>query len=128
MILSISNCKSTYFDITSIGRIINSFSNDLSALDKTINFYICPILNGTFLFIATLATVGEINPISIIFMLLTLPLFVFIYIVLKRITIPVKQLDLRMKTPIYKMLDEVSSGIVQIRIFSSFETYLSKFK
>lgn len=107
----------SYFDITPSGRLSNNFSNDLGILDNMVAFIITDCLEGPIISIVMLVNIFQINlyflipgGIYIVF------LFAF-FIYCKKTNVAAKQLDLKSKSPVYNMVSEMASGLIQIRIF-----------
>jgi ABC-type multidrug transport system fused ATPase/permease subunit len=118
MIHGLVRSPSYYFDITPTGRLNNKFSNDLGILDNMLSFVLTDAVEGPIVSIVLLANVFSIN----LYFIIVFIIFFFIYC--KRAIVDMKQLDLRLKSPVFNMVGEMISGLIQIKIFNRRYTLL----
>jgi ABC-type multidrug transport system fused ATPase/permease subunit len=104
MIHALVRSPSYYFDVTPSGRLNNKFSNDLGILDNILAYALTDALEGPITYIVLLVNVFSINLYFIIPGVINLVLITLIYFYCKRPIIDMKQLDLRLKTPVFNMV------------------------
>lgn len=104
MIHGIVRSPSSYFDITPSGRLNNKFSNDLGVLDSTLFYIFTDCLQGLIVASLLVGTVFSINLYFLIPGLLNIIFIICFLIYCKEVIITVKQLDLRLKTPVFNMV------------------------
>lgn len=114
---SILRCPISFFDTTPSGRIMNRFSQDLSAVDTTIPFYIEMSL---FSVTALLGTLAAITYSAHWFLLVAIPLGLVYYLIMTAY-IPtlrqVKRIEAVSRSPIYSYFSETLAGASVIRAF-----------
>lgn len=103
MIHSLVRCPSSYFDVTPTGKLLNNFSNDLGILDDTLAIVSLDVIEGPISGIIMLANIFQINPLFIPPGSISVACLIFFFIYCKPAIIESKQLDLRTKTPVFKM-------------------------
>ena len=106
-----------YFDITPSGRLTNKFSNDLGIMDNLLIFSLTESIEGFIVCLVMIANIFQINVYFIIPGVIYIAFVTGYYLFCKGVIVNVKQLDLRMKSPVFNMVSEMMSGLVQIRIF-----------
>uniref|UniRef100_K1QJA3 Multidrug resistance-associated protein 1 n=1 Tax=Magallana gigas TaxID=29159 RepID=K1QJA3_MAGGI len=114
---SILRCPISFFDTTPSGRIMNRFSQDLSAVDTKIPFYIeMALYSGTVL----LGTLAAITYAAQWFLLVAIPLGL-VYFVLMTAYLPtlrqIKRIEAVCRSPIYSYFSETLAGASVIRAF-----------
>lgn len=118
MIHALVRSPSYYFDVTPSGHLNNIFSNDLGILDNFLAYVLTDALEGPIYYIVLLVNVFTINLYFIIPGIINLFLITLIYFYCKQPIIDMKQLDLRLKTPVFNMVGEMINGLIQIKIFN----------
>lgn len=107
----------SYFDITPTGRLTNKFSNDLGLMDNMMSFALTDGIEGPIVSLISISYIFSINLYFLLPGLINIIFVVYFFIYCKDVIVAVKQLDLRLKTPMFKMVVEAISGLVQIRIY-----------
>ena len=107
-----------YFDVTPTGRLNNNFSNDLGILDNSLSYLLTDALEGPIVTIILLANVFTIDLYFIIPGLFSIILVALFFKYCKRAIINAKQLDLRLKNPIFNMVGQMLNGLIQIKIYN----------
>ena len=123
MVYSLVRSHSYYFDITPVGRLTNKFSNDLGILDNSFIFILQNALEGPILSIVLIINISQINPYFIIVGVIGLIGLIAWLIFMKPIILESKQLDLKMKSPVFNKLSQAVSGLIQINIFERIVGY-----
>jgi ABC-type multidrug transport system fused ATPase/permease subunit len=100
MIHSLVRSPCCYFDITSSGSLNNKFSNDLEILGNILLFVLTDALEGPIISIILLVNVFSINLYFIIPGTINIIFIVIFFNYCKRTIISVKQLELRLKSPV----------------------------
>ena len=118
MIQGLVRSPSYYFDLTPTGQITNKFSNDLGILDNTLGFTMIDCMEGIIISIIMLVNVFTIDLFFLIPGIITIFFLVGYFLFCKNTNIKVKELDLRKKSPVFSLVNEVISGLIQVRIFS----------
>ncbi len=103
MIHTLVRCPSSYFDVTPNGRLLNNFSNDFGILDNTLAFILLDVIEGPITGIIMLANIFQINPLFIPPGVISIGCLIFFFFYCKTPIVESKQLDLRTKTPVFKM-------------------------
>ena len=127
MIHGIVRSPSSYFDVTPSGRLNNKFSNDLGVLDSTLFYIFTDCLQGLIVASLLVGTVFSINLYFLIPGLLNIIFIICFLIYCKEVIITVKQLDLRLKTPVFNMVGEMISGLIQIKVFEQRYHFMKEF-
>ena len=70
--------------------------------------------------LAMIANIIEMNPYFIIISVITLIGLIVVYKYCKVLIVQSKQLDLKLKTPVFSQLSQVSTGLIQLRLFANF--------
>lgn len=127
MIHGLVRSPSWYFDITPTGRLNNKFSNDLGIMDGTLAGILSDAIEGPIISLILVANVFSINIYFMIPGLIDIVFVVAFFLFCKNGIILAKQLDLRLKTPVFHMVGEMVSGLIQIRIFNRRSYLLNEF-
>jgi ATP-binding cassette subfamily C (CFTR/MRP) protein 4 len=115
-----------YFDKTPSGRLINRFSNDMSILDNILGTTFVDTIEGPILALVMLVNVFQIVPFFIIPAVINLILLGLWFAYCKRAIIQTKQLDLRMKSPVFSEFTQLVSGATQVKIYGQTERMNAK--
>ena len=107
----------SYFDITPSGRLSNNFSNDLGILDNMVAFIFTDCIEGPIISIVMIANVFQINLFFLIPGFIYIVFLVLYFSYCKQAIVACKQLDLKSKSPLYNMVSETISSLIQIKIF-----------
>lgn len=118
MIHGLVRSPSAYFDVTPTGRLNNKFSNDLGIMDNMLAFVLTDSIEGPIVSIILLVNVFTINLFFLIPGILNIIFILIFFAYCKNAIVTIKQLDLRLKSPVFNMVGEMISGLVQIRIFN----------
>lgn len=117
MIHGLVRSPCSYFDITPTGRLNNNFSNDLGIMDNIIAFVLLDALEGPIISVLLLANIVSIDIYFLIPGILNI-IFIVVYLIYcKKVILAIKQLDLKLKSPVFSMVGEMISGLIQIKIF-----------
>ena len=127
MIHGLVRSPSFYFDITRTGQLNNKFSNDLGIMDNMLAFVLTGSLEGPIIGIIMIANVFSINVYFMIPGIVNIIFIVAFYIYCKKAIIEIKQLDLKLKSPVFNMVGEMITGLIQIRIFKRRLSLLQEF-
>lgn len=125
MILGLIRSPSRFFDTTPTGRLINRFSNDMSIMDSILAFTLIDTLEGPILSLILLVNVFQILPYFIIAGVANVIFLAIWFMYCKTVIIQTKQLDLRMKSPVFSEFSLVTTGIVQNRIYGQLKRVTS---
>lgn len=101
MFLALLRSPTKFFDTTPTGRLINRFSNDMSILDNSLAFTLIDTIEGPIMALVLLINVFQIVPFFIIPAAVNLIVQALWFIYCKRTIIQTKQLDLRLKSPVF---------------------------
>ena len=108
----------SFFDLTPTGQLTNKFSNDLGILDNTLPFTFIDTLEGPIIAIVMLMNIFSIDLLFLIPGCISVVFFILYFLFCKETIVKAKQLDLRLKSPVFSMVNETVSGLIQIRIFN----------
>lgn len=118
MINGLVRSHSSYFDITSTGLLNNKFSTDFGILDNLLAFVLTEAIGGPASYLIMFAYIFTLNFYFIIPAILDLIFIVCFYFYSKEVIKALKQLDLRARTPMFNMVNEMISSLIQIRVFN----------
>ena len=104
MIHGLVRSPSSYFDTTPTGQLNNKFSNDLGIMDNTLVFVLTDAIQGPIVSLILIGNVFQINLYFLIPGLLNIIFVIFFFIYCKKAIISVKQLDLKLKSPVFNMV------------------------
>ena len=127
MIQGLVRSPSSYFDVTPTGQLTNRFSNDLGILDTLLGFIAIDALEGPIYIIVSMVNIFIIDLFFMIPGLINLLCLVLLLIFCNSLIVNAKKLDLRMKNPIFSTVNEVVSGLVQIKVFNRRKSLLQEF-
>lgn len=127
MISGLVRSPCSYFDVTPAGRLTNKFSNDLGILDNLVGWTALDALEGTIYIVASMVSIFVIDLFFMIPGLINLLGLGLLLLFCNQIIIHTRKLDLRMKDPVFSTVDEVISGLTQIRIFNRRKSMLQEF-
>jgi ABC-type multidrug transport system fused ATPase/permease subunit len=127
MIHGLVRSPSSYFDITPTGRLTNKFSNDLGIMDSMLGFVLSDSLEGPIISIILLVNIFQINVYFLIPGFINIVFVVVFYMYFKGPIIEGRQLDLRLKTPVFNMVGEMTAGLIPIRIYNRRAQLLTEF-
>ena len=117
MIQGLVRSPSFFFDITPTGQLTNKFSNDLGILDNTLGFSFVDLIEGPIVCTILLVNVFSIDLFFIIPGIVNIVFMIFFFWFCKKTIVEIKQLDLRLKSPIFSMVNEILSALTQIKVF-----------
>jgi ABC-type multidrug transport system fused ATPase/permease subunit len=117
MIHGLVRSHSFYFDITSTGLLTNKFSTDFGILDNLLVFVLREAIEGPVSYLIMFAYIFSINYYFMIPVILNLIFLIFFYFYSKKVITTLKELDLRVRTPMFNMVNEMISSLIQIRVF-----------
>ena len=101
MLFGLLRSPTKFFDTTPSGRLINRFSNDLSILDTVVGYTLVDTIEGPILALVMLVNVFQIVPFFVIPAVANLVILMLWFVFCKRTIVQTKQLDLRMKSPVF---------------------------
>ena len=127
MIQGLVRSPCSYFDTTPTGQLTNRFSNDLGVLDTLLGFISIDALEGPIYIIASMINIFIIDYFFIVPGLMNLLGLVLLLTFCNGLIVNAKKLDLKMKNPIFSTVNEVISGLVQIRVFNRRRKLLQEF-
>lgn len=117
MIQGMVRSHSYYFDITSTGLLNNKFSTDFGILDNLLVFILREAIEGPMSYIIMFVYLFSINLYFIIPAVFSLTFVLGFYFYSRKVIATLKQLDLRVRTPMLNMVNEMVASLIQIRIF-----------
>jgi ABC-type multidrug transport system fused ATPase/permease subunit len=127
MIHGLVRSPSSYFDITPTGQLTNKFSNDLGIMDNMIAWVLTDAMEGPIVSTIFAVNIFTINVYFLIPGIANLIFIVLFFTYCKSPIVTIKQLDLRLKTPVYNMVGEMINGLIPIRIYNRREELLNIF-
>lgn len=104
MIHGIVRSPCSYFDIISSGQLISKVSNDLGIMDYVIINVLIDSVEGPIINLIFIGNVIFINIYFLIPSVIIIVLLIFGFLYCKNSAVAVKQLDLRIKSPIFNMV------------------------
>lgn len=117
MIHGLISSPASYFDVTSSGQLNSAFSNDLGIMDNVLIPVLIDSIEGPIISIILLINVIIINFYFIIPAVIIVTFLVVGFIYCKNSMVAVKLLDLKLKIPIFNMVNEIISSLTQVRIY-----------
>jgi ATP-binding cassette subfamily C (CFTR/MRP) protein 4 len=128
MLRSVLRAQISFFDTNPQGRILNRFSADVGICDETLPLTVYDFAVGFFVVLGSVATAVTVLP----FILLTLPLLLWMFWYLRRIFVAtsreLKRLEGMGRSPIFIMLSESLEGISTIRTNGKIEYFSKSFE
>lgn len=104
MIHGVVRSPSWYFDVTPTGRLNNKFSNDLGIMDNMLAFVLTDAIEGPIITIILFVNVFTINLFFLIPGVINIIFIIYYFNYCKWVIVAVKQLDLRLKSPVFNMV------------------------
>ena len=95
----------SYFDVTPSGQLISRFSNDLGILDTALGFIFIDVMEGPFISIVMAINIFSIDPFFIIPGSINIVFIIAFFLYCKNTIVESKQLDLRVKSPMFNHLN-----------------------
>lgn len=114
-----------YFDVTSIGNIVNVFSNELETLDLRVPPVFDQCVRGICVLIATAAVMGYVFPISLICIPPAILLSAVAFVKYRRASIVLQRASIVIKGQALARTFNVLSGISILRVFQK-ERFFAK--
>jgi ABC-type multidrug transport system fused ATPase/permease subunit len=117
LLRSVLGSPMRFFEVTPIGRILNRFSKDISAVDDQVLGAFSGVAHSVFKAITIIIVVSAISPMFIVGVI---PLaFVYAFVTRKYLNVSreLKRLDSVTRSPIYSQFSETLSGVVVVRAF-----------
>ena len=127
MIHGLVRSPTSFFDVTPIGQLTNKFSNDLGIMDNALAYCFMDVVEGLLVCSILFVNVFAIDIFFIIPGLINLLFLIFFFWFCKKTIVECKQLDLRLKSPLFSTVNEILSGLVQMKIFNRRKSLLEKF-
>ena len=127
MIHGVVRSPSSFFDQTPTGELTNKFSNDLGILDNNLTFCFLDLIEGIILCLIIFGNTFAIDLFFLIPGIVCIVLMIWFFWFCKETVVEVKQLDLRLKSPLFSMVNELLSSLVQVRIFNKRDKLLNEF-
>ena len=127
MLNTLIRSKILFFDIFSVGRILNRFSNDLGVLDKTNPKASFETIDNGFSYISLLITICVVNPPILIPSLLVLFGLYRARKFFQKPMIMVKKLDLSMRSPMISSVSATLHGLMIIRVYNQGDRFVREF-
>ena len=103
------------FDSQPVGRIINRFSKDLSAVDDHLPGQLLDVIQGFCLVLGIVLLVSILNPWLFILFLPVATAFVYLRAVFVRTTREIKRMEAMARSPVYAHLSTTLAGLSVIR-------------
>ncbi|XP_071604685.1 ATP-binding cassette sub-family C member 2 [Heliangelus exortis] len=126
LLSNIMRVPMSFFDTTPTGRIVNRFAKDIFTIDETIPTSFRSWLTCFMAIISTLLMISLATPF---FVLITIPLSIFYYFVLRfyvSTSRQLRRLDSVSRSPIYSHFGETVSGLSVIRAYGHQERFLQQ--
>lgn len=103
MIHGLVRSPASYFDITSIGKISNKYSNDLGIMDSMFSYMFIDSIEAILINLIILVNIFTINVYFLIPGVISMVFILYLLENSKLVIIVTKQLDLKLKSPVYSM-------------------------
>ena len=127
MLNCLIRCKTLFFDVVPSGRILNRFSNDTGAMDKSNPRMLFEVLDNLISHVSFLITVCVINPI------IFAPTTIVVIGLFKaraffaKPMIQSKRLELASKSPMLSSIPSTLQGLVIIRVYNQGGRFVREF-
>jgi ATP-binding cassette subfamily C (CFTR/MRP) protein 1 len=125
MVFGLLRSPCSFFDTTPSGQLSNKFSNDLGIIDNTMAFTMVDAIEGPTVALTLLIGVFAIDLLFIVPGVLSVIFLLVFFTYCKDAIVLAKQLYLRLKSPVFGMVNEMISGLIQIRLFDRRGTLLN---
>ena len=127
MLLGIVRSPGSFFDYTPSGQLTNKFSNDLGIMDNQIADCFIHIIEKSMLWAVMIGSLISIELIYVFPLGICLLYFFLTFWYCKGSIISIKQLSLKLKTPIFQQLRQMISGLVQVQTLNQRPRFIEKF-
>ena len=119
LLTRVLHAPSSFFDVTPLGRVINRFTTDIDAVDRSMANTVTGLFQPMFQLVSIVGVVTVAMPFIII-MYLPVLLYYFNRAAIYRATVrEVKRLNSVSKSPIFQSFSETLDGLITIRAFRS---------
>ena len=108
----------SFFDVVSTGELANKFSNDLGILDQSLCIIVFEVFEGLLYFFIAFANMFAIDVYFIIPGSIHMLFVVLLFLFSKKTIMLLREIDLKSKSPVFNMVNEMLMSLTQIRIFS----------
>eukprot|EP00475_Leptophrys_vorax_P014260 TRINITY_DN20660_c0_g1_i1.p1 TRINITY_DN20660_c0_g1~~TRINITY_DN20660_c0_g1_i1.p1 ORF type:complete len:828 (-),score=189.95 TRINITY_DN20660_c0_g1_i1:24-2222(-) len=128
MLKSVVGAPIRFFEANPLGRILNRFSRDQSAVDELLPMTSYDFLRCTVTCIGAMILVFLANPWILLSLIFILPLFYTIrnhYVACSR---ELKRLDGMLKSPVFEMVSSTMEGLVSVRAFGRQDVFMQVFQ
>lgn len=112
MVFGLLRSPCSFFDTTPSGQLSNKFSNDLGIIDNTMAFTMVDAIEGPTVALTLLIGVFAIDLLFIVPGVLSVIFLLVFFTYCKDAIVLAKQLYLRLKSPVFGMVNEMISGLI----------------
>uniref|UniRef100_A0A7S3G695 Uncharacterized protein n=1 Tax=Palpitomonas bilix TaxID=652834 RepID=A0A7S3G695_9EUKA len=123
MLRSVTSASMSFFDTTPIGRVINTFSKDVDALDDTLPIFINEYLSSLSSVLSIIALVVWANPQFVVIFLLVGAVFYYVQRVYRQAQIDLHRLDRVVSSSAYAYFSQTLNGVSSIRAYACEEKF-----
>eukprot|EP00475_Leptophrys_vorax_P018991 TRINITY_DN25961_c0_g2_i3.p1 TRINITY_DN25961_c0_g2~~TRINITY_DN25961_c0_g2_i3.p1 ORF type:complete len:1046 (+),score=330.85 TRINITY_DN25961_c0_g2_i3:240-3140(+) len=116
-----------FFESNPVGRILNRFTKDQSAVDEFLPLSLWDVVQLGILLVSIIIVVGLTNPFALSSLLVIIPVFYFVrrrYIASSR---EIKRLDGVTKSPVLAFFSSTLDGIATVRAYGMEEQFMKNF-
>eukprot|EP00850_Spirogloea_muscicola_P003812 SM000015S01312 [mRNA] locus=s15:1174764:1185983:- [translate_table: standard] len=124
MLKSICQAPMSFFDTTPVGRILNRFSSDQSAVDDALPFSWSTFLNILFQVFSTIIVICITTPIFTAVFVPVAGIYFYVQLIYRRTARELKRLESLTKSPVYQQFTETLNGLTTIRAYNQQERFL----
>ena len=127
MLHSLVRSPCAFFDVVPTGELASKFSNDLGILDEILGFVAFDVVEQT---IFILIMFGNVFQIDLYFIIPGSIHILFVLVVMwfsKKTIVVLKEVDLKLKGPVFSMANEMLGSLTQIKVFERRLTLLREF-
>ena len=126
MMMGILRSPFSYFDVTPSGQLANNFSNDLGILDNEVGETFVTVVERTILWVVMSANIMKMDLVYLFSVGGCLAFIIFIFFYCKAAIMGAKQLNLKLKSPIFTHLREIMRGLMPIQTLQQTERFTRK--
>jgi ABC-type multidrug transport system fused ATPase/permease subunit len=117
MLKSILNTSMRFFESNSVGRILSRASRDQQLVDELLPVIVFDAVQSILILTGSLTVIVLINPSVILVIIITLPVFWYLYHYYSRTNLQLKRLESVTRSPTYALFSSSLNGLTSIRAF-----------
>lgn len=121
--VSVTKATFRFYDVTSIGLLMNRLTSDISTIDGSINSHFCNLSMQIVTWTSAMVIIASVTPTFLLFSLILTFLFVVIFFRFLPASQSLRRLEMVSLSPLMSNFGELLHGLTTVRAFHSEERF-----